>query len=499
MLRLANAVLSVGGTLALLVFAYYCFRYAPSVDDQLLTPADTMWGYIVVGAVPVVLLSSLLLRPAPKIAVAGFVVCGAVALYAAEIVLNLVGGMRSEPMWSTATASAEARTAFAALGRAAGVEVDARDRLQVLDEMRARGVGAVPAIMLADILLGEDGLAPAAESGDAAELLPLGGISRSATVLCNELGPYVIYQSDQYGFRNPPAVWTAPRADVAAIGQSLTQGYCVPDGSGFVDLLRTQYPATLNLGVSGESALLQLAAIKEYLVPYAPKVVLWFFYEGQDLHTLYEESTHPLVMRYLEPTFVQHLATRQPEIDRVLRTFVSGREANHRHQTAGSAAPSFTERASGILKLWRLRENFHAAYGIRTDDAEAWFKLQELAQNLLSDALVQSNALTRSWGGTLYFVYLPSWNRYQNGPAAAERDRKRVLNLVSTLGIPTIDVEAAFAAQPDPLSLFPFRRFGHYNEAGNRIVADALLRQLAAHDRSDPSGTHPQSSPAPLK
>ena len=55
--------------------------------------------------------------------------------------------------------------------------------------------------------------------------------------------------------------------------------------------------ATLNLGESGESSLLQLAAIREYLPAYTPKVVLWFFYEGQDLRTLYEQSAHPLVLR----------------------------------------------------------------------------------------------------------------------------------------------------------------------------------------------------------
>jgi hypothetical protein len=76
-------------------------------------------------------------------------------------------------------------------------------------------------------------------------------------------------------------------------------------------------------------------------------------------------------------------------------------------------------------------------------------------------------------------VYLPSWSRYQNSPIAAERDRLRVLNVVSALGIPVIDVHSAFSAERDPLSLFPFRRFGHYNEAGNRVVADAILRALS--------------------
>src|SRR5262249_47429413 len=137
------------------------------------------------------------------------------------------------------------------------------------------------------------------------------------------------------------------------------------------------------------------------------------------------------------------------------------------------------EQTNAVFKLWHLRENL-GSYGIRTDDASAWLKLEELAQNLLGDALVQANTMTRNWGGTMFVVYLPSWERYRRGSGPAERDRKRVLNLVTTLGIPVIDVQSAFAAERDPLSLFPFRRFGHYNEAGNRIVADALFHALSA-------------------
>jgi len=43
-----------------------------------------------------------------------------------------------------------------------------------------------------------------------------------------------------------------------------------------------------------------------------------------------------------------------------------------------------------------------------------------------------------------------------------------------------IDVQPAFQAQDDPLSLFPFRKFGHYDERGNRVVASTLIRSLTA-------------------
>jgi hypothetical protein len=79
-------------------------------------------------------------------------------------------------------------------------------------------------------------------------------------------------------------------------------------------------------------------------------------------------------------------------------------------------------------------------------------------------------------------VYLPSWTRYRNGPLASEREHKSVLRVASALGIPVIDVEPDFRAQQDPLSLFPFRKFGHYTKTGNRIIADTVVRFLSARE-----------------
>jgi hypothetical protein len=52
------------------------------------------------------------------------------------------------------------------------------------------------------------------------------------------------------------------------------------------------------------------------------------------------------------------------------------------------------------------------------------------------------------------------------------------LKVVEGLHIPLIDVSQAFQSHGDPLSLFPFRRFGHYNDEGNRIAAVAILNEL---------------------
>ena len=37
-----------------------------------------------------------------------------------------------------------------------------------------------------------------------------------------------------------------------------------------------------------------------------------------------------------------------------------------------------------------------------------------------------------------------------------------------------------FQSHPDPLSLFPFKRNGHYNAEGYRLVAEAIGKRLKA-------------------
>jgi hypothetical protein len=85
--------------------------------------------------------------------------------------------------------------------------------------------------------------------------------------LCNESGQFVTYESDEHGFRNPKRLWGSGGIDVVALGDSFTQGYCVPSGREFVGLVRQRYPSTLNLGIAGEGPLLMLATLKEYVIP----------------------------------------------------------------------------------------------------------------------------------------------------------------------------------------------------------------------------------------
>jgi hypothetical protein len=90
--------------------------------------------------------------------------------------------------------------------------------------------------------------------------------------------------------------------------------------------------------------------------------------------------------------------------------------------------------------------------------------------------MANAKDLVASWGGRLYFVYLPAWDRYVG---EGNPDRDAVLQMADRVGLSVIDIHQSFMKQEDPVSLFPFRLASHYNETGHRLVADAVLHALA--------------------
>jgi hypothetical protein len=354
--------------------------------------------------------------------------------------------------------------------------------LEVITDLRKRGIGAVPRVIpLGFLKKQEDGSMKSEISINGIEVLPLGGIANRVTVLCNEGGEYTIYESDEHGFHNATGIWKYDHIDIVALGDSFTHGFCVPSDKNFVALIRKRYPATLNLGNAGEGPLLMLAALREYLPFIKPKVVLWFYFEENDLLELKQEKESRLLMRYLENDFNQGLLASQSDIDQSLTHYVErATEISRLREKSENNSKIIINKLLNIIKLSTLRKRLGLIYGkynrIQQDET---YDLTEREIDLFRNILLLAKTSVSAWGGILYFVYLPAWERYGNPDIAGRYHRDQVLTVVRTLGIPVIDVHLAFQSQNDPLSLFPFRRFGHYNEEGHRVVAEEVLRNIS--------------------
>jgi hypothetical protein len=338
----------------------------------------------------------------------------------------------------------------------AGIPFDGRTKYEVVEDLRARGVDAFPAVSAIPI-------------GDAT-LFPLSGMSHKTTVQCNESGTYVLYESDQYGFNNPDESWTK-RPDVVLIGDSFTHGFCVPAPQSLAGQLRGSGLGVLNLGVFGSGPLKEFAVFKEYAGLRKPPIILWVYFEGNDLDELAEEETSPLLLRYyLDEGFSQNLVQRQSEVDRLVKNFIDGRLAEERLRMGKVAGVigfynyiAASELGRGIT-LARLRSALGPLFSRDRPDLS-------LFQGILRKARDESS----TWGGELYFVYLPEYGRYASKvDSDAYRHRGEVLSIVKALKIPVIDVHTAFAAHPDPLSLFPFRLNNHFAPEGYRLAAQTI-------------------------
>ncbi|MCI0657508.1 MAG: GDSL-type esterase/lipase family protein [Acidobacteria bacterium] len=345
----------------------------------------------------------------------------------------------------------------------AGNRYDPRMRLEVLQDLRRSGVEAWPLVFPADM------------SGREASpsLFPLGGISKVTTVHCNEIGPYLIYRSDEHGFQNPPGLWELQELQVALVGDSFAQGNCVASDQNAAARIRADFPGTLNLGMEGNGPLAELAGIREFLPELHPRQVVWVFCAANDLvFDLPREKAEPILRKYLEPTFRQGLRSRQDEVDTVLRKRVSGLiEERTMLRRKKQAKWDYLQ---GWLRLRMLRHSVGLRLTPRRPSMEADVEL-------LRSVLEAARDSVSSWGGKLYFVYLPSQEVFLDEKFAKENEpeRQSILKLLDELDISLIDLLPAFQSQKDPNALYAIAG-AHFNPQGYQLMGKTIADALKA-------------------
>lgn len=471
--RLAGLLLMWGAMLCMALFAFLVWRHGLSLH------------YLVILALAMMLGFSVRLPASFKINIALLGLSTLVSVYGAELLLTYSGSAITAlgaHAWLSFPQDGNVRVAAERMKtiQETHQEFDTRSRLDVVLDMRAHGVKAYPDVF--PMVLFKPSFRMEIQSvlvSQGEEFLPVAGMAMTTTVFCNESGEYIVYESDEHGFHNPRGIWARKPVELLALGDSYTHGVCVPSEKGFVAVVRARHPKTVNLGVNSHGPLTSLATLKEYGPTLKPKLVLWFYYEGNDLRDLDGwEKNSPLLMKYVSSSFSQHLFERQPEIDRVLKEYLDAAMAK-------ATAPVAFE---SIVKLQHLRQAVQSFYERRPVEqglpAELLEHLRHRAApaatedlHLFERILAEAQATAGTWNGRLVFVYLPTWERYRI-PELASKDRDRVLGIARRLNLHVVDMHPVFAAHPDPLSLFPFRRYAHYNEAGHRLVGEEVLKHI---------------------
>lgn len=485
-LRAANGILAGGGIFGLLSLFYVVRRYGWMPTARLDGDVAFLGYYLVPGVAAVLLFSSLLLRPSIRTGVALVLCSTAVSLYFVEITLQLVehlGSREQQTLWTPW--DERDLDELVRLAERHGVTYDTRSKFEVVTELRSADPEVSPVIVPKALLTPQrDGTLKSIISIDGREVVALGGISNRTTVFCNESGVWISYLSDEHGFHNPAGIWNRSAIDIAVLGDSYAQGVCVPSHKNAVALIRSRYPATLNLGMLGSGPLEELALLKEYAAEFRPRIVLWFFYEENDFADLTGTRKSPLLLKYLDGGYRQGLSALQPAIDEALEDYV----ADEMQQIGmGGNGLSIDRAGAGkigsvtrsVVFLRSLRGRLGMTLGSRS--AEDHRVVSDETMDLLRKIFAETKAAAATWGGELYLVYLPERQRYSHRRTAAlsEANRKRMLRLAEDLGVSVIDIHSAIQSHDDPLSLYPFRRRGHFNEDGYRLVAESVLRSIA--------------------
>ena len=187
-------------------------------------------------------------------------------------------------------------------------------------------------------------------------------------------------------------------------------------------------------------------------------------YYINDLGGLKIEMKSSILNKYLnEDDYSQKLIYRQEEIDIVLKNYIKSEWSKKQKSEKIANHPIIK-----IAKLYNLRMRI---------------KLEPTSEPIVLPTPVFENVLSKAkqtvsqWNGKIYFVYLPDWNRYSLD--MEHPNRNFVIKTVQKLNIPIIDIHTeVFEPHSDPLSLFPFRSYNHYNAEGYKLVAEAIEKRL---------------------
>lgn len=303
------------------------------------------------------------------------------------------------------------------------------------------------------------------------EIYPLSGITNSKTIFCNELGFYVDYFSDKYGFNNLNKDYDRD-IDFLLIGDSFTHGSCVKNEDNFKgNLIRlfNYRKNVLNLGYQGTGPLHQFGILKEYLEVINPKNVIQFYFEGNDLQEISEEMFQPQLKKYLlNKKYTQNLINNVKFTDQNLKLLLKKRylEKNLDQQKIDKKNVFFKNLIS-ILKLHQIR---------------SYFRLKKIENKNLKDfskIIKEIHSFLAENDTNYIFVYLPDYQRYKGNYDDDYKKYNQIVKIVKENNIKFIDIKKnIFDVHSDPLSLFPFKLSGHYNETGYKIVADYIYKEL---------------------
>lgn len=277
---------------------------------------------------------------------------------------------------------------------------------------------------------------------------------------------------DSNGFRNERDLRAAP---IVAIGDSFVEaGLVASEELVTTRLARTFDVDVANLGQGAYGPQQELIVLRRYGMPLRPSVVLWFFFEGNDLldvHRFVDFQNDPSKGLRPSPTFADRSLARN-----ALRTL------------EWISTPTL-ERDSpeAVRRSCRLRsrdETIYFAYA-----GEPVTPRDEAALEVVHASLLEARRLAEDGGARFLLVYVPTKFRVYREECVFPADGygriwqpndlpPRIATWARQNGIAYLDTTPALAAAAARGELVHFADDGHWNGEAHRVAAEAIAESL---------------------
>ena len=302
---------------------------------------------------------------------------------------------------------------------------------------------------------------------DNTSIWPLGGGLSNVVYLMRDNFSFKTYLSDEYGFNNPKGLYNENNVDIVLLGDSFVEGYCVKNTQNISAHLRKRGFNVLNLGKGGNGPFCQYISLVEYAKPVSPNIVFWFYFEENDLKDLIGKENSQIFSLYINSIgYSQDLISKQDRINDFLQIWIDDRLQS-----------KISENKKKVLLMKNLKLfNLRNLLNVRAKPVKQ--RIPEETFHIFRNILDRSDKVVSNWGGELYFVYLPCWNRYYYNDSELY-NRDNVLQIVSDLNIPVIDIHEVFIRATDVYEYFPNRLSSHYNAYWYQVVGEAISDYLS--------------------
>lgn len=292
------------------------------------------------------------------------------------------------------------------------------------------------------------------------------------------------FQADRRGFRNARDL---DRADVVVLGDSFVENARLGDA----EILTSRLAAELSidvvgLGRSGFGPLAELGALREHLAGLHPKVVVWVFFEGNDLADI-RATTEPPSPTFRDRSFVRNAAL---VIGRVVDDVFGsgeGEEDAARHRCTPRCPKPPCE------PLY---------FGFRSEPLSGD---DERALESAFDILSEAKRLTTDAGATLTLAYAPSKFRVYHDvcqrPLGEELQTwtlndlpERIWRWSEENDVPYVDLTPDLSAAAERGEPVYFADDTHWNARANEIAGDALASVIRSRLNGHPDPREPATA-----